>query len=86
MILVEAVSDSSSEDACCESDKEPSCDEEDESRRQLKTQYVHPKRKDKGGMYLYIACVIIIPYSGKFSRVLIFAVSWIRVNPQNFIP
>ena len=52
LILVEAVNDSSNEDATCssESDKEPSCDEEDESRRPVKTPYVHPKGKDKGGM------------------------------------
>jgi hypothetical protein len=52
LVLVEAVSDSSSEEAGSESDKEPSYDEEDESRRHLKTQYVHPKGKDKGGTYI----------------------------------
>ena len=58
MILVEAVNNSSNEDASSESDKEPSCDEEDESRRYLRTQYVHPKGKDKGGRYLYVACTL----------------------------
>ena len=59
MILIEAVNDSSNEDAGSESDKEPSCDEEDESRRHLRTQYVHPKGKDKGGACLCMACVVI---------------------------
>ena len=53
LILIEPVDSSSNDDASSESDKEPGCNEDDESRGRLKSQYVHPKGKDKGGMRMY---------------------------------
>ena len=52
-LISETVNESSNVDASSsESDEEPSGDDDDdddESKRDLKTQYVHPRGKDKAG-------------------------------------
>ena len=63
LIVIEPVDSSSNDDASSESDKEPGCNE---SRGRLKSQYVHPKGKDKGGMHMYLCILWLVGSFGIF--------------------